>query len=151
MDYTQYEEVLTHHMLVFGIDFAVIACILVITLFVRTKDLWQRKKDSSESTEKRKLQFRDYACVLLLFVSVFLCAKHIWKCNYDIQNKAYIVWSGEFTVINSGRSCYIYLPNENGVQVEVFDMYEDGVYNGTVVYGEKTKVVVDCTVETIQK
>lgn len=151
MDYTQYEEILTNHMLVFGIDFAVIACILITTLFVRTKDLWQRKKDSSEATEKRNLQLRDYACVLLLCVSVFLCARHIWKCNYDIQNKAYIVWSGEFTVINSGRSCYIYLPNENGVQVEVFDMYEDGVYNGTVIYGEKTIVVVDCAVETIQE
>lgn len=75
------------------------------------------------------------------------------SCLHDMTNNSYIVYEGDFLVgnhaVNDKSSPLIYLPDKNGIKLEVSEgkyykhVSEAGKFTGKLVYAEKSKYVVD--------
>ena len=94
----------------------------------------------------------DFIPLAWCLFSLIMGSVIVARCNYDIKHQAYIVYEGEFTFMNAGKSGdWIFIPDRSGVKLDVekgdWRLINDGVYSGTVIYAERSKVVVDCIVD----
>ena len=146
MDIAMYEQILMRRIVLFSI-----LCIVVIIVSVGAI-LWNRHdskcaKKTDETDKAPGLEFTTYfiyfLCVGIILGSVVLGTITVSECVYDIKNKAYVVWNGEFTVggKSSGNSIW-YLPDEKGIKLEG-DNLAKGQYTGMVIYGEKSIIVLE--------
>ena len=148
MDFSVYEAQLTRRMLLYGILCLILvgACVVVI--------LWNyhmstgKRFNKLEALETRLTRWMIYIVGICGIVgSIVLGARITWECSYDIKNKAYTVWEGDITVRRDGPTkSWWYIPDECGVKLEG-DGLDEGKYTGKVIYGEKTKLVLDYTTE----
>ncbi len=138
MDYSAYDQILTQQLVVYVIVSGLLlivglGCIIYIV--------------------KNRSDMKTYEFVLLL---VLICGSVIgaviWGGNsatdiaYDIKNQAYIVSEGAFTVIEDEAtpSKRLSLILSDGTRFEIDRyIYNTGEYTGRVVYGEKTRCVLD--------
>lgn len=145
MDYVQYEELLRPHMLLFGWLYGIAAVIFaVVFLFLTIKLLRKPKR------WRRKMDMLDFIPLAMCLVCIIAGSVSVWRYNYDIKNQAYIVYEGKFTFMPTGSGDIIFIPDRSGVKLEIakgdWRLINDGVYSGTVIYSERSKVVVDCSV-----
>lgn len=145
-----------------SITVIVVASILMIVFLYRhnKKQDFLNKLLERESTLKKdniKLLIGSIIPIVLLIGVGFMCNKEISKCKYDIDNKAFCCVEGNFSVITEnyghGRGNYqptyelIHMVDGKRVKMTIDVDYchiEPGYYTDCVlVYGEKTKAVVD--------
>ena len=143
MNFSQYEDVLTYRMIFSGVAFGVCICFFLIILLFQTKDMWSKKKRHTN----RRLRLRDYFCIGMIVFSLFLGSKYTFECHYDIQNKAYHVWVGDFTIVNYGKAWFCYIPDTDGIRLEVVDSLPEGNYTGRVIYSEKSRMLLECYID----
>ena len=146
MDYSMYEAILTRRMWLYGgicVLFAIglLVCLLLIahTGSYKSTDCSPRRR-----LEERIAQWTMYVLVFAgLVVCIWLGGSTVWKCSKDIKHQSYIVWEGEFTVIQDGPTKSIwYLPDETGVKLEGEALCK-GRYSGTVVYAEHSGLILE--------
>lgn len=147
MDYVQYEELLRSHMLISGWVFGIAAVILAVIFSCLTIKLLRKPK-----RWRRKMDIFDFIPLALCLFSLTMGSVIVARCNYDIKHQAYIVYEGEFTFMDAGKGGdLIFIPDRSGIRLEVekgdWRLINDGVYSGTVIYAERSKVVVDCIVD----
>ena len=109
------------------------------------------EKTSKDTLENKFLHYFTYVlCIGGLIGSIILSVNTVSKCSYDVKHHAYIVWEGDFVVCQDGpgKSRW-YLPDEEGIKLEGDDL-SDGKYTGQIIYGEKSKVVLDFCVENVE-
>lgn len=147
VEYSLFEKIIIKRSIFF-----VIGCLIV--LIVAT--LAMRYMFKNMRGERVLFYVLVVLCSVAIIFSVVLSSNILYNSIYDIKNKAYIVYNGEFqfgnTVENYSGSGFLYIPNENGIKLET-DAYalEPGNYNGKIVYGEKTRVVLKIETEGISK
>lgn len=153
MDVSLYEDALFRRMM-FWAGF----CILLGLAF--TVGIWwnycsstdaHHETSSKDAWETKFLHYLTYVlCVGGLIGSIALSINTISKCSYDIKHQAYIIWEGDFIVCQDGpgKSRW-YLPDEDGIKLEGNDLSE-GEYNGRIIYGARSKVVLDFCIEEIE-
>lgn len=87
---------------------------------------------------------------LAIIGTVAFSAINIPKHIYDINNNAYVVYAGEYDVVSSGKMDeLVYI--ENGsvrLEIKVGSGLGEGKHQGTIVYAERSKIVLDITDET---
>lgn len=142
MNYIQYEEILRYEMILLGSLAGFGALFFALMLWLDLRKQWKLPKHW-----RRKLNFRDYFCIACCIACIVAGSITVLNHNYDIKNQAYITYKGEFTYELSNKHYWIYIPDSNGIQLGVGVSGErwmpDGIYTGTVIYSERTKVVVD--------
>jgi hypothetical protein len=145
MDYAQYEELLRSRMLICGWVFGILAVGLAVIFLCVTIKLLRKPK-----RWRRKMDIFDFIPLALCLFSLTMGSVIVARCNYDIKNQAYIVYEGKFTYVPDGKNALIFIPDRSGVRLEVekgdWRLIDDGIYTGTVIYSERSKVVVDCSV-----
>lgn len=147
MDYVQYEELLRPRMLINGWIFGILAVGLAVIFLCATIKLLRKPK-----RWRRKMDIFDFIPLAWCLFSLTMGSVIVARCNYDIKHQAYIVYEGEFTFMNAGKSGdWIFIPDRSGVKLDVekgdWRLINDGVYSGTVIYAERSKAVVDCIVD----
>ena len=147
MDYAQYEELLRSRMLISGWVFGILAVGLAVIFLCATIKLLRKPK-----RWRRKMDIFDFIPLAWCLFSLTMGSVIVARCNYDIKHQAYIVYEGEFTFMNAGKSGdLIFIPDRSGIRLDVekgdWRLINDGVYSGTVIYAERSKVVVDCIVD----
>ena len=147
MDYVQYEELLRSRMLICGWVFGILAVGLAVIFLCVTIKLLRKPK-----RWRRKMDIFDLIPLALCLFSLTMGSVIVARCNYDIKHQAYIVYEGEFTFMDAGKGGdLIFIPDRSGIRLEVekgdWRLINDGIYSGTVVYSERSKVVVDCIVD----
>ena len=147
MDYAQYEELLRSHMLISGWVFGIAAVIFAVIFSCLTIKLLRKPK-----RWRRKMDIFDFIPLAWCLFSLTMGSVIVARCNYDIKHQAYIVYEGEFTFMDAGKGGdWIFIPDRSGVKLDVekgdWRLINDGVYSGTVIYAERSKVVVDCVVD----
>ena len=147
MDYVQYEELLRSRMLINGWIFGILAVVLAVIFLCSTIKLLRKPK-----RWRRKMDIFDFIPLAWCLFSLTMGSVIVARCNYDIKHQAYIVYEGEFTFMDAGKGGdWIFIPDRSGVKLDVgkgdWRLTDDGVYTGTVIYAERSKVVVDCIVD----
>ena len=147
MDYAQYEELLRSRMLIFGWSFGILAVVLAVIFLCATIKLLRKPK-----RWRRKMDILDFIPLAWCLFSLTMGSVIVARCNYDIKHQAYIVYEGEFTFMDAGKGGdLIFIPDRSGIRLEIekgdWRLINDGVYSGTVIYAERSKVVVDCVVD----
>ena len=147
MDYAQYEELLRSRMLIFGWSFGILAVVLAVIFLCATIKLLRKPK-----RWRRKMDILDFIPLALCLACFIAGSVIVSRCNYDIKHQAYFVYEGEFTFMDAGKGGdLIFIPDRSGIRLDVekgdWRLINDGVYNGTVIYSERSKVVVDCVVD----
>lgn len=146
MDYVQYEELLRPFMLLSGWVFGIGAVIFAVVFSCLTIKLLRKPK-----RWRRKMDILDFIPLAMCLVCIIAGSVSVWRYNYDIKNQAYVVYEGTFTFKNSGKVDTIFIPDRNGLKLDIGKgderLIDDGIYSGTVVYSERSKVVVDCIVD----
>lgn len=105
-----------------------------------------------EMRREKKLEYYIlfFLGILLSIGSGILLFDLTYVSLYDIRNKAYIVWEGDF-VVGEGQSsgmCDLYISDESGIELGMESSWLDsGSYTGRVVYGQKTKEVLEIQVD----
>ena len=62
---------------------------------------------------------------------------------YDIKNDAYIIYTGEYSIVSNGRSdILVYIENDS-IRLESNAGLDEGQYIGTVIYSERSKIALD--------
>ena len=147
MDYAQYEELLRSRMLIFGWSFGILAVVLAVIFLCATIKLLRKPK-----RWRRKMDILDFIPLAMCLACIIAGSVIVSHCNYDIKHQAYIVYEGEFTFMDAGKGGdLIFIPDRSGIRLDVekgdWRLINDGVYSGTVIYSERSKVVVDCVVD----
>lgn len=136
MNYSVFEKILTNRVIGYGFISTIAFLVGLIGVIYSFKNMREEK------VEFYTVNFLCIGLIIGSFVFFNACASELM---YDIKNQAYIVWNGEFTVDKhqSSGDVFIYIPDENGIKLESGDWPEAGKHTGTVIYGEKSKVVLD--------
>ena len=147
MDYAQYEELLRSHMLISGWVFGIAAVIFAVIFSCLTIKLLRKPK-----RWRRKMDILDFIPLAMCLACIIAGSVIVSRCNYDIKHQAYMVYEGGFTFMDAGKGGdLIFIPDRSGIRLEVekgdWRLINDGVYSGTVIYSERSKVVVDCVVD----
>lgn len=119
------------------ISTVVIACILTAAvLFIR----WALRKDAHF-----RLIF--VACIAVSVVVIAVLGVGLTGIFLDIQNKDYITYRGEYIERGGGQKDLktVIIYNEHGNEVKLLrtGASEKGIFEGTVVYGKRSKIVVE--------
>lgn len=142
--YEIYEKIIMIRLIGFGLicTFAIVVGMICIIYFLK------------EMRREKKLEYyiMIFLCILLSIGSGILLLDLTYDSLYDVRNKAYIVWEGDFVVdsYKSSGSSILYIPDEKGIKLEM-DAYtlRGGKYSGKVIYGEKTKYVFEIQVDEV--
>lgn len=150
MDFSVYEAQLTKRMLLFGISCALLAVVFIICLFFVWHSSFCKSKSNcpKEIIEAKLTQWiLCIFCVAGIIGCILLGGSTAWKCLYDINNQAYLVWEGNISVYQDGPTkSRWYLPDEGGIKLEGAGL-DEGKYTGTVVYSVKTKIVLEYCID----
>ena len=138
MDYSNFEKIIIKRTSYFaiGLFFLIIVCIFALIYI---------NKNMIE--EKIMRMVLNVLCCILIIGSLVLGSKLVLDSAYDIKNKAYITYIGNFIVDNDvetkNGTCTLYIPDNNELKLEM-DAYEldAGEYHGELIYSRKTKVVL---------
>ena len=138
-DFSQYEAVIKRNSTVTIVLCAVLLLISCIGIFLIKK----YAKDAETKDDRicnRIFLVLAIACVIM---SVVFIVNTVYATNYDIKNQAYLVYEGEFEIVRTKSGANVFLAPKNMFKwLEWSNSYvEDGIYNGKIIYSEKTKIV----------
>lgn len=125
-----------------AIYFSIVCVIVLIISILALKYIFKNMRQ-----EKGLFYILNILCIVAVVGSLVLGGRTIYSSIYDIKNKAYINYCGNFIVTNDvenrSGTCSLYLPDKNGLHLET-DAYliDPGEYHGKIIYGEKTKIVL---------
>lgn len=128
-----YDTILTRHcwtMVLIGL--VAIAAIIAIYFWIR----------KTIDNKKERTEFAIILGVLLLGVLVYETYT-ICTTVQDIQNNSYVVYEGTY---ETGKDSHVYITDTSGKRKTLDDSFyslPEGTHRGRIVYGEKTKIVVD--------
>ncbi len=150
MDFSVYEAQLTKRMLLYGISSTLLAVMFIACLlYVAHSSSFKAHSECQKEIMEAKLSkwVLCIFCVVGIIGCLLLGSTTVWKCTYDINNQAYIVWMGDISVCRDGPTkCRWYLPDDKGIKLEGASL-DEGKYTGKVIYSEKTKIVLDYSVD----
>ena len=133
-NFAAYDKVLTHScMIIVGI------CILVIAIISIAYPFIKRQYKTNEQ------KFVTLICVLFVLGAVIIGGYTTYKTMSDIQNQSYIVYSGSFISDKDGTG-KVYIVDSSGKKMTLSVASYTipyGTHDGKIVYGKKTKIVVD--------
>ena len=142
-DFSQYEAIILKRATVF----VVICVMLFIVCCVGIVLVKKWAKDSQERDDKISYRILLVICLAFAVLSAGLVVGTIHAANYDIQNQAYVVYEGEFEVVNTKSGANVFITPRKIIQLEWLEWggcyVEDGFYNGKVLYSEKTRIVFE--------
>ena len=145
MDYSRYDEIVRHKTNVFLVLLAMlfVVCVVGIVLaIVWLKNPIDRSKDERISD---RIMLIVLSIAILLPLVMFPLTVHARQ--YDIQNQAYLTYEGEFEVVQvKGNSSNVFIYNEKGRKIQLTKNscnLEEGIYMGSVVYSQKTKIAFE--------
>lgn len=137
MDYSLYENIITKKLIYYS-TLSVIAMIFSIVCLIY---LVKKMRD-----EKALFCFLMILLCFSIVGSVVLGGKTIYSSIYDIKNQAYICYEGEFLIDTDvetrNGTCTTRLGDGTKLETDAYQ-YLAGTYTGKVIYGEKTKIVLD--------
>ena len=114
----------------------IFAAIIAIFFFVR----WAIKNDTFPKWSYAVYFSLVFAIVLVLGIGLF-------RIHLDITNKDYIIYHGEYIERGGGQSELktVVVYDESGKEVKLLRTgpSETGIYSGIVVYGKRSKIVVE--------
>ena len=138
MDYSLYEMIITKRLIYFLVLGVAVIIIGIFAMIYIRKNMQQ---------DRVIFLILTFLCSAIIIGSITLTSRVAISSIHDIKNQAYIFWYGEFVVerdveTRSG-TCTLYLIDKD-LKLEV-DAYllEPGNYEGMVVYGEKTEIVLE--------
>lgn len=138
MNYEVFESIIDRRMSYFVIGGSIVIGLAIICLIYLFKNMRQQKAE---------FFLLVFLCIGVIIGDCILVGRVIWESNYDTSNCAYVEYTGEFIVDTNietrSGTCSLYIPNKDGVKLET-DAYilDSGTHFGTIVYGEKTKIVL---------
>ena len=114
----------------------VIAIIVAILVFVR----WALKDD-----KHFKLIFT--FCIAVAIVTTLVLGISLSKIILDIQNEDYITYHGEYIERGGGQKSLktVVVYDDQGKEIRLLrtGAGETGIYEGTVIYGRRSKIIVE--------
>jgi hypothetical protein len=133
-DFAAYDKLLTRScMMIVGICILIIAVISIAYPFV---------KKQYKASEQKLITL---ICILFILGAAIIGGHTAYKTVSDVQNQSYIVHSGSFVSDKDGTG-KVYIVDSRGKKITLSVAaytIPDGVHDGKIVYGEKTKIVVD--------
>jgi hypothetical protein len=85
--------------------------------------------------------------LVTLFVAAILSVK-LYNTHLDIEQRSFATYCGSFSVLNGGQGkldTVIIYDDEKVIRLLCSGTYmNEGEYWGTVVYGERSRIVVSC-------
>lgn len=140
MDFSAYEHIITKRLIyfcVFGFIALALSIICIIYLFKTMRN------------QKVCFWILSFLSCLVIIGSVILTGNVAAASIHDITKQAYITNEGEFEIDNDvdtrSGTCSLILSDGTRLETDAYD-FSTGVYVGRVVYGEKTKVVLEVEV-----
>ena len=140
MDFSVYEGIITKRLIYFCIvDFIalVLSIICIIYLFKKMRD------------QKVYFWILLFLSCSVIIGSVILTGNVAAASIHDITKQAYIVKEGEFKIDNDvetrSGTCSLILSDGTKLETDAYD-FSTGIYVGRVVYGEKTRLVLEIEV-----
>ena len=135
-NFAAYDKILTRScMMQVGIGILVIVIISIAYPMIKKADMDNRNEQ----------KYSALICLLLVLGAVILGGCTVYKTISDIQNQSYIVYNGSFVSDKDGTG-KVYIVDSSGkkmtLSVAAYTI-PDGTHNGKIVYGKKTKIVVD--------
>ena len=133
MNHSVYDKVLLKYMFTFSIIALVLFIIAIIGVIYAFRHL----------DKETRIVMSILLSIFLIVVSYF-CFENFPKYIYDIKNDAYITYEGDFKVSNEyskGSAVFIYI--DNNKQLESYSGLLPGDYTGTVIYSERSAIVLD--------
>lgn len=140
MDYYVFDKILAQRIITYALITVICWSGSLFGLFYNFKNM---------KNQKTMFCITNFLCVGLLVGSLIWSITSVSKLVYDIKNRAYIVWEGEFLVdyYTSSGNVSVFIPNEDGMMLETGDWPAAGKHLGTVIYSEKSKIVLDITID----
>ncbi len=137
MDYSAYEKAITGRMTYFIIIGAVVFIVGIICIIYMCRNI---------RSEKIKFAVLLALACFAVVGSGILTGDVVYSSVYDIKNQAYCTYEGQFRVdtdveTRSG-TCTLYLGDGTKLETDAYILSE-GDHEGRVVYGLKTKIVLD--------
>ena len=135
-NFAEYDKILTRScMMMLGICILVIAIISIAYPFVKKADMDNRKKQ----------KYSALICLLFVLGAVIIGGYTSYKTISDIKNQDYIVYNGSFVSDKDGTG-KVYIVDSSGKKMTLSVASYTipyGTHDGKIVYGRKTRIVVD--------
>lgn len=135
-NFAEYDKILTRScMMMVGICILVIAIISIAYPFIKKADMDNRNEQ----------KYSTLICLLFVLGAVIIGGYTAYKTISDIQNQSYIVYNGSFVSDKDGTG-KVYIVDSSGKKMTLSVASYTipyGTHNGKIVYGKKTKIVVD--------
>ena len=142
MNYSEYDRVICRSMFVWilvGVLFVSACCICLVYL------LKNKPKKHNKIEEKLEFWTLFVLSVAVIVGTLLLVTPIVRDALSDINNKSYVRYEGEFTVVydnkTPSRSCSIILPDGNRFNRST-NMRDAGTYAGIIVYAERSHQIV---------
>lgn len=142
MDYSSFEKIIMKR----ACCFAIICSVVLIVSLLAICYIFKRIKG-----DKPMFFALLSLCVLTTVGSCVLGGNVVYSSAHDINNQAYIVYEGVFKVerdleVVSGTCTMIFHDKEKtSLEMDAY-VLDPGEYTGKIIYGEKTKIVLDVQV-----
>ena len=138
----QYEKILTRQLTGDAILTAIVILLFIAISMALYVD-WKKRPQGEEKTEII-VTFILVTCILV--TSSILGFINISKTSKDLNNQEYIVYYGEYSLEAPAKGrqfCYIYVGDERIKLRYRVENFEEGTYNGYIVYAKNSLIVVD--------
>ena len=138
LNYEEYEKFLKNE----AITYVIIMVVLIVALGALL--IFMNKKFFDDMGKVGKIIVNTFICVVLISTSIYV-GIHTYNAVSDINNKAYIVYEGEFE-ISSYREGYITIfDGEKEISLtNNFTSLSSGKYTGKLVYAKKSRILLEC-------
>jgi len=142
-DFSQYDAVIQRRATVFVVLLvALLAFCCFGIVFIK-----KSSKDSQARADKISDRVILFTGIVLAILSVMLMIGTVYASNYDIKNQAYLVYEGEFEIVNTKSGANVFITPRKIIQLEWLEWgncdVDDGFYNGKILYSEKTRIVFE--------
>ena len=150
MDYAIYENTLSKRILTIGVLSAIFAVAFMVIFLVQV--IKRRKKEKMNKWAKKyKLMFGELICLAMTIFCLAIGGKYVLPYSYDLHNKAYLKWEGDFTIVHHGKNhSFVYIPDENGIKLDGGRSLPEGMYSGMIVYGQHSRIVLEYCIDGVR-
>lgn len=141
MNNTKFDQLLWKDMIFYIVIGVVILGVISVCLLYICKHMRQELQE-----DKGAFFALISICVVVLIGSTIFCGKCIGDDLHDIREQSYISYTGEFEIASGyariSATTVLLLPSENmRLSISAYH-YQPGSYYGSIVYSEKSKIVL---------
>ena len=141
MDYSRYDEIVRREANVFLVLLVLFFAVCVVGIVLSI--VWLRDSDNRSKDERISDRIMLIVFSIAVLMPLVLFPLTIHAKQYDIQNQAYLTYEGEFEVVRKKAGANVFIYNEKGRKIQLDKNscnLEGGIYIGSVVYSQKTKI-----------